>query len=77
MDAGLAFSTIVIFFALILPKLTPPQWWGNTGKSLLYFGLTRPLIRVLTLAVVSTTLDAQDAAIQTVLTNGTFGPARW
>jgi hypothetical protein len=34
MDAGLAISTIVIFFALILPKLTPPQWWGNTGKSL-------------------------------------------
>ena len=35
------------------------------------------LIRVLTLAVVSATLDAQSAAIQTVLTNGTFGPASW
>jgi OPT family small oligopeptide transporter len=57
LDAGLAISTIIIFFALLLPQVSPPKWWGNN--------------------VVGTTLDAQDAAIQTVLTDGTFGPSSW
>ncbi|KAF4541792.1 putative small oligopeptide opt family protein [Lasiodiplodia theobromae] len=30
LDSGLALSTIVIFFALLLPQVSPPQWWGNT-----------------------------------------------
>lgn len=30
LDSGLALSTIVIFFALLLPQIDPPQWWGNT-----------------------------------------------
>jgi OPT family small oligopeptide transporter len=30
LDSGLAIATIVIFFALLLPQVSPPQWWGNT-----------------------------------------------
>lgn len=30
LDAGLILSTIVIFFAITLPNVTVPQWWGNT-----------------------------------------------
>jgi hypothetical protein len=30
LDSGLALSTIIIFFALLLPQINPPQWWGNT-----------------------------------------------
>ncbi|KAK7613883.1 small oligopeptide transporter, OPT family [Phyllosticta paracitricarpa] len=30
LDSGLALSTIVIFFALLLPQIDPPQWWGNS-----------------------------------------------
>ncbi|KAF2664976.1 small oligopeptide transporter, OPT family [Microthyrium microscopicum] len=29
LDAGLAISTIIIFFALLLPQVNPPNWWGN------------------------------------------------
>ncbi|KAF2141064.1 uncharacterized protein K452DRAFT_327313 [Aplosporella prunicola CBS 121167] len=29
LDSGLALSTIVIFFALLLPQVDPPNWWGN------------------------------------------------
>lgn len=29
LDAGLVLSTIVIFFAITLPGVTLPQWWGN------------------------------------------------
>lgn len=29
LDAGLIISTIVIFFAITLPDVTIPQWWGN------------------------------------------------
>ncbi|KAI0429367.1 OPT family small oligopeptide transporter [Xylaria sp. FL1042] len=29
LDAGLIISTIIIFFAIILPNVTIPQWWGN------------------------------------------------
>lgn len=29
LDAGLVISTIVIFFAITLPGVTIPQWWGN------------------------------------------------
>jgi hypothetical protein len=29
LDSGLIISTIVIFFAITLPQVTPPQWWGN------------------------------------------------
>ncbi|KAI1656429.1 small oligopeptide transporter [Daldinia decipiens] len=29
LDAGLILSTIVIFFAITLPGVTIPQWWGN------------------------------------------------
>jgi hypothetical protein len=32
LDAGLAISTIVIFFALLFPQVSPPAWWGNNGK---------------------------------------------
>ena len=31
MDSGLILSTIVIFFAITLPNVTIPQWWGNVG----------------------------------------------
>lgn len=31
LDAGLILSTIVIFFAITLPGVTIPQWWGNVG----------------------------------------------
>jgi hypothetical protein len=30
LDTGLAFGTILIFFALQLPQIEPPVWWGNT-----------------------------------------------
>ena len=29
LDAGLIISTIIIFFAITLPDVTIPQWWGN------------------------------------------------
>lgn len=29
LDSGLALCTILIFFALLLPKVNPPNWWGN------------------------------------------------
>ncbi|KAI5861460.1 small oligopeptide transporter [Durotheca rogersii] len=29
LDAGLILSTIIIFFAITLPGVTIPQWWGN------------------------------------------------
>jgi hypothetical protein len=29
LDAGLAVATIIIFFALLLPQIDPPSWWGN------------------------------------------------
>ncbi|KAI1173495.1 OPT family small oligopeptide transporter [Nemania sp. FL0916] len=29
LDAGLIISTIIVFFAIILPGVTIPQWWGN------------------------------------------------
>lgn len=29
LDSGLALSTIIIFFALLLPQVDPPSWWGN------------------------------------------------
>lgn len=31
LDAGLILSTIVIFFAITLPGVTIPQWWGNVS----------------------------------------------
>ena len=33
LDSGLALSTIVIFFALLLPQVSPPSWWGNNVVS--------------------------------------------
>lgn len=29
LDAGLVVSTIIVFFAIILPGVQIPQWWGN------------------------------------------------
>ena len=29
LDSGLAFGTIVIFFALQMTNKNPPSWWGN------------------------------------------------
>ncbi|TKW51611.1 Sexual differentiation process protein isp4 [Colletotrichum tanaceti] len=29
LDAGLIIGTIVVFFAITLPSVTIPQWWGN------------------------------------------------
>jgi hypothetical protein len=29
LDSGLAICTILIFFALYLPQVKPPAWWGN------------------------------------------------
>ncbi|KAI5296448.1 hypothetical protein KEM52_002407 [Ascosphaera acerosa] len=29
LDAGLVFSTIIVFFAITLPDVQVPQWWGN------------------------------------------------
>ncbi|KAI1346246.1 OPT family small oligopeptide transporter [Xylaria sp. FL0043] len=31
LDAGLIISTIIIFFAITLPNVTIPQWWGNVA----------------------------------------------
>lgn len=31
LDSGLVIGTIVIFFAITLPNVTIPQWWGNVG----------------------------------------------
>lgn len=33
LDAGLALSTIVIFFALTMTNTDPPKWWGNNVVS--------------------------------------------
>ncbi|KAJ2987912.1 hypothetical protein NUW58_g4247 [Xylaria curta] len=29
LDAGLVIATIIVFFAITLPSVTIPQWWGN------------------------------------------------
>ncbi|KAJ3574034.1 hypothetical protein NPX13_g4497 [Xylaria arbuscula] len=29
LDAGLIIATIIVFFAITLPNVTIPQWWGN------------------------------------------------
>lgn len=29
LDCGLIVATIIIFFALTLPEVNLPQWWGN------------------------------------------------
>lgn len=29
LDSGLIIATLVIFFAITLPEITVPQWWGN------------------------------------------------
>ena len=31
LDAGLIIATIVVFFAITLPNVTIPQWFGNVG----------------------------------------------
>ncbi|TGJ86424.1 hypothetical protein E0Z10_g2398 [Xylaria hypoxylon] len=31
LDAGLIIATIIVFFAITLPNVTIPQWWGNVG----------------------------------------------
>lgn len=31
LDAGLVIATIVVFFAITLPDVEVPQWWGNVG----------------------------------------------
>ncbi|KAK1763426.1 OPT family small oligopeptide transporter [Phialemonium atrogriseum] len=31
LDAGLVIGTIVVFFAVTLPDVRIPQWWGNVG----------------------------------------------
>ncbi|TVY81115.1 Sexual differentiation process protein isp4 [Lachnellula suecica] len=31
LDSGLVISTIIIFFAITLPNVTIPQWWGNVA----------------------------------------------
>jgi OPT family small oligopeptide transporter len=31
LDTGLILSTVVIFFAITLPGVSAPQWWGNVG----------------------------------------------
>jgi hypothetical protein len=31
LDSGLILSTIVIFFAITLPNVSIPQWWGNVA----------------------------------------------
>ncbi|THC93217.1 hypothetical protein EYZ11_007299 [Aspergillus tanneri] len=34
LDSGLVLSTIVIFFAITLPGVSIPKWWGNTAPYL-------------------------------------------
>jgi OPT family oligopeptide transporter len=46
LDSGLILSTIVIFFAILFPNVTVPQWWGNvsvfeTTVSMAQFGWKR------------------------------------
>jgi OPT family oligopeptide transporter len=31
LDSGLIIATMIIFFAITLPGVTVPQWWGNDG----------------------------------------------
>lgn len=63
LDIGLAICTILIFCTLSLTSTAFPAWWGTNIES------GQP--------DVTTTLDAAGAAIQVVLTEGTFGPATW
>ena len=66
LDTGLYLSTILIFFALILPqKVNPPQWFMNP-----------PVDGNTTINNAWNNLDSNGAAINTVLPPGeTFGPA--
>ena len=31
LDSGLIMATVIIFFAITLPNVEIPQWWGNVG----------------------------------------------
>lgn len=82
LDAGLILSTIVVFFAITLPGVTIPQWWGNVD--VFNTVVSTPYADV----VACYTTDPRDADhvgqdasytawLKTVPENGTFGPATW
>ncbi|KAK5050578.1 hypothetical protein LTR84_003860 [Exophiala bonariae] len=43
LDSGLVICTLVVFFAITLPNVTVPQWWGNVQvfETLDYLGMAR------------------------------------
>lgn len=81
LDAGLVISTIVIFFAITLPGVTIPQWWGNVG---VFNNMVRNscwITVTLSGTYLLTQYARQDstytAILKTVPEGETFGPATW
>ena len=70
LDTGLYISTLLIFFALILPqKVNPPQWYMNPPAN--FNGTFDPP----DLANAFNNLDTMGSAIKSALDEGaTFGP---
>lgn len=77
LDAGLILSTIVIFFAITLPDVTIPQWWGNVD---VFNTLVSPVVcwSYAKEAILTGLQDANYAAVlKTVPEGETFGPKTW
>lgn len=86
LDAGLVLSTIVIFFAITLPGVTIPQWWGNVGvygtmvrhHPFLFVVIGRDDIIGEKIANFLNQKDSEYTAILKTVGDGeTFGPSTW
>lgn len=74
LDSGLILSTIVIFFAITLPGVKIPQWWGNKAP---FETMVRNYSPVRS-QVGLTRKDYLNSAVQRKVVEGeTFGPTQW
>jgi OPT oligopeptide transporter protein len=76
LDSGLALSTILIFLALLLPQVNPPNWWGN---NVVATTMVSDRDGWDTIKYNSNSMqDNQDSAIQATVASGQiFGPTNW
>ena len=77
LDAGLIIATIVVFFAITLPNVTIPQWFGNVGvfETSVCF-ISRDVGR--NGLLIQLEQDASyTATLKTLAKGEKFGPATW
>lgn len=78
LDSGLAIATIIIFFALLLPQVDPPNWWGNNvvGTTMVsYRTAFHSCARTNETDELTAAQDAMGTAVQKVVAPGEyFGP---